>query len=144
MVRIISLSPTFAVAPQLTADDFAAVAAQGFKSVLCNRPDGEHPDQLSTAECATLAADAGLAFKALPLVMAMVLEPDTSAKTRAAVDALPAPVLAFCRSGTRSAMAWAATACQTEPVETVIASLKAADFEIPGLADELRARAATA
>ena len=138
MVRIVRLSPSFAVAGQLTAADFAELAAQGIKSVIGNRPDGEHPDQLSAAESEKLAKEHGMAFRYMPLVMADVLEPRTAAATQAAIDSLPAPVLAFCRSGTRSAMAWANTASQTQPVEAVVASLKAADFEIPGLEDALR------
>ena len=141
MTRIVRLSPSFAVAGQLTAADFDEIAAQGFKSVIANRPDGEHPDQLSAAETEQLAMERGMAFRYLPLVMAIVLDPATSAATQAAIDEMPGPVLAFCRSGTRSAMAWAATAAQTQPVDSVIASLKAADFEIAGLAEELKARA---
>ncbi len=142
MVRIACLSPSFAVAGELTAADFVEIQAQGFKAILANRPDGESATQLSAARTEQLAAEHGMAFRYLPLVMADVLEPRTSIETQAAIDAMPGPVLAFCRSGTRSAMAWAATASLTDPVAGVIAALKQADFEIPGLADELAARAA--
>ena len=142
MVRISQLSLTFAVAPQLMVDDFAALAAQGFKSVISNRPDGEVSMQLTAGEAATLAAAVGLQFRHLPLTMADVLEPAAAAATRAAISELPGPVLAFCKSGTRSAIVWAAAAAETEPVESVIAALKNADFEIPGLASELRVRSA--
>lgn len=142
MARIVRLTPNFAVAGELTAVDFAELKSQGFKSIIANRPDGESPTQLSAARTEELARENGMAFHYLPLVMAIVLDAKTSAATQAAIDTLPAPVLAFCRSGTRSAMAWAATISQTQPVETVIATLQKAEFEIPGLADELRARAA--
>lgn len=140
MVRIIRLSPSFAVAPQLNSADFAEVAAAGFKSVICNRPDGEGWGQPSAAACEQSAAAAGLAFRYLPLVMADVMEAQTSAATQAAIDAMPGPVLAFCRSGTRSAMAWAATTSKTTPIDSVLAALKQADFEIPGLDEALRNR----
>ena len=106
MTRIVRLSPSFAVAGQLTAADFDEIAAQGFKSVIANRPDGEHPDQLSAAETEQLAMERGMAFRYLPLVMSIVLDPATSAATQAAIDEMPGPVLAFCRSGTRSIVTW--------------------------------------
>lgn len=139
MVRIIRLSPTFAVAGQLSASDFPEIAAQGFKSIICNRPDGEQFLQLSTEKSEQMATAAGLSFRALPLLMGNVLDPATSKATQAAIDELPAPVLAYCRSGTRSAMAWAATISKTQPVDTVMGALQQAEFEIPGLADSLRA-----
>ena len=142
MVRVLSLSPTFAVAGQLAAGDFAILAKNGFKAVIANRPDGEEASQLSAAESEALAAAAGLQFRFLPLRMHDVLEPEAAAATRAAMTELPAPVLAFCKSGTRSAIAWAAASVETEPVESVVAALRTADFEIPGLASELRVRAA--
>jgi sulfide:quinone oxidoreductase len=72
-----------------------------------------------------------------------VFEPVTADATRGALNAMPSPILAFCRSGTRSAIAWAAAAATVAPVEDVIATLERADFAMPGLADELRARSAS-
>jgi sulfide:quinone oxidoreductase len=142
MMRVVHLTPDFAVASQLAASDFASLAAQGFKSILANRPDGEDPSQLSETQSRTAAEAAGLVFRFLPLHMADVLEPATAAATRDALNSMPGPILAFCRSGTRSAIAWAAAATQVAPVESVIDALERADFAIPGIADELRARAA--
>ena len=144
MVAIQRLSPAFAVAGQLAEADFAALAAQGFKSIIANRPDGEQWGQLTAASCEKLATAAGLQFRHLPLRMAETLEPQAAEATRAALAEMPSPVLAFCKSGTRSAIAWAAAAISHEPVETVIGHLEGAGFQIPGLASELRVRAALA
>ena len=143
MARIVRLSPGYAVAGELSAADFAEIKAQGFKSIIANRPDGESMTQLSAAQTEALALENGMAFKYLPLVMADVLEARTSTATKAAIETLPGPILAFCRSGTRSAMAWAGTMSKTQPVETVMAALTNANFEIPGLASELQSRSAT-
>ncbi len=142
MVRVVHLTPDFAVAGQLSEADFAELAALGFKSILANRPDGEEMRQLSAQRSQELAAAAGLEFQFLPLRMMDVLEPVTADATRAALNTMPGPILAFCKSGTRSAIAWAAAAAQVAPVESVIETLEQADFAIAGLADELRARAA--
>jgi uncharacterized protein (TIGR01244 family) len=140
MPRFTQLTPDFAVAGELTEANIAELAAAGFKSILANRPDGEAATQLSAARTQELAAAAGMRFHFLPLRMMDVLDPATSAAMRAALSTLPGPVLAFCRSGTRSAIAWAGAAATTQPVENVIATLDRANFPIAGLADELRAR----
>jgi sulfide:quinone oxidoreductase len=140
MVRVVQLTPEFAVAGELAEADFAELAAAGFKSILANRPDGEAMSQLSAARTKELAEAAGLQFQFLPLRMMDVLEPVTAEATRAALNSMPGPILAFCRSGTRSAIAWAGAAATVAPVEDVIATLERADFAIAGLADELRAR----
>lgn len=141
MIRVIELTPEFAVAGQLSEADFTDLAARGFKSILANRPDGEEASQLSASRSKELAEAAGLAFQFLPLRMTDVLEPVTADATRAALNAMPAPILAFCKSGTRSAIAWAAAAAKVAPIESVIETLERANFVIPGIADELRARA---
>ena len=141
MVHLVHLSPEFAVAGQLQPADFAEIAAQGFKSIVCNRPDGEDPAQISADVAEAAAVAAGLAFRHFPLRMPDVLDPVTADATKAMLDTLPGPILAYCRSGTRSAIAWAAAAVQVAPAEAVIEALQRADFVIPGLADELRTRA---
>jgi sulfide:quinone oxidoreductase len=140
MVRVISLTPEFAVAGQLVEADFQKLAAAGFKSILANRPDGEDVAQVSVARSKELAEAAGMQFQFVPLTMSDVLEPATAAATRAAMQSMPGPILAFCRSGTRSAIAWAAAVATVSPVEDAIAALEQTDFVIPGVADELRAR----
>ena len=142
MVEITSLSPAFAVAGQLDVADLAILASRGFKSVIANRPDGEGWGQPASADLEQLAAAAGLQFRYIPLRMADVLEPAAAEATRAAMTEMPAPILAFCKSGTRSAIAWAAAEVAQQPVETVIEALRQAKVDIPGLAGELRVRAA--
>jgi sulfide:quinone oxidoreductase len=140
MVRVVHLTPEFAVAGELAEADFAELAAAGFKSIVCNRPDGEAFLQLSAARTKELAEAAGLQFQFLPLRMMDVLEPATANATRAALNTMPGPILAYCKSGTRSAIAWAAAAATTATVEDVIATLERAGFANAGVAGELRAR----
>jgi uncharacterized protein (TIGR01244 family) len=92
----------FATAPQLIPADMAAVAAQGFKTVINNRPDGEGgPDQPLSADVQAAALAAGLQYHHLPVVAGQI----TPEQAKAMADILavaPEPVLAFCRSGARS------------------------------------------
>ena len=93
------------VAPQLAPEDMAAAAAQGFKRVVCNRPDGEGPGQPMGAEMKAAAQAAGLEFVHIPF--AGMPDAATADAVFAAVSGAAGPVLAYCRSGTRSVTAWA-------------------------------------
>lgn len=98
---IYPLTDTFAVAPQLAPDDMRAVADAGYKSVIINRPDGEGgDDQPASADVITAARAAGLAVEYQPVISG-ALTSDDVVRFRALLDTLPAPVLAYCRSGGR-------------------------------------------
>jgi uncharacterized protein (TIGR01244 family) len=95
----------FSVSPQLEVEDVAAAAAQGFRLILNNRPDGEEPGQPSGAQIEAAALAAGLAYAAVPIRG----RPGPSQITAAGqvLDAAGGPVLAYCRSGMRSIATWA-------------------------------------
>ena len=97
-----AIADTVCVAPQLTPDAMAEVARLGFKSVINNRPDFEHgPDQPSNAAIEAAALAAGLVYRFLP-VDGGWQSPEQIAAFAVLLKELPAPVLAFCRSGARS------------------------------------------
>jgi uncharacterized protein (TIGR01244 family) len=93
------------VAPQLAPADMAAAAQQGFVRVVCNRPDSEGPGQPSGGAMNAAAQAAGLEFVHIPF--AGMPDAATADAVFAAVSEAPGPVLAYCRSGTRSVTAWA-------------------------------------
>ena len=98
------LFPDVWVAPQIDPADLPALAGQGLRRIISHRPDGEDPGQPSAAEMSAAALAAGLEFVHAP-VSGM---PGEDA-VRVTADALEdgAPMLMFCRSGTRSTFAWA-------------------------------------
>lgn len=96
------LSADLAVAPQLDADAMRWAALNGFKSIVNNRPDFEGgPDQPTSAAVEAAAKAAGLHYAWLPVLPA-VQTPDEIARFALLLAKLPKPVLAFCRTGTRS------------------------------------------
>ena len=100
-VPVNSLTDSFAVAPQLSPEDMPAVAAAGFKSVIINRPDFEGgPDQPRAADVMKAAEAAGLQVEYQPVVSGAMTADDV-ARFAELLDVLPAPVLAYCRTGTR-------------------------------------------
>lgn len=99
------LDSTTLVAGQIFPEDIPAIAALGVTAVVNNRPDGEEPGQPLNAEIEAAARAAGLDYRYIPVVGGF---PDESvAQMKAALDAADGKLLAFCRSGARSAHLWA-------------------------------------
>jgi uncharacterized protein (TIGR01244 family) len=96
------LSPDVSVAPQLAPEAMAALAEAGFKSVINNRPDFEGgTDQPTSAQMEQAAEAAGLVYAFLPVAPGYQ-SPEEVARFAELLATLPRPILAFCRSGTRS------------------------------------------
>ncbi len=96
------LSAGVCVAGQLETSAMAWAAQAGFRSVINNRPDFEAgPDQPTSAAMQKAAEAAGLAYAFLPVHPA-VQTPQEIARFAELLRELPTPILAFCRSGTRS------------------------------------------
>ena len=81
------------VVAQVTPEDVPDLAMTGFRAIICNRPDGEGPDQPTHEEVAASAAAAGLALRCLPVNSGMVSDADAAA-FGATLRELPEPVLA--------------------------------------------------
>ena len=97
-----AIADQLSVAPQLMPDAMAELARLGFKSVINNRPDFEHgPDQPTSAQVEAAALAAGLQYRHLP-VDGGWQSPEQIAEFARLLAELPAPGLAFCRSGARS------------------------------------------
>ncbi|KQV98346.1 TIGR01244 family sulfur transferase [Rhizobacter sp. Root1221] len=95
------LSDTVCAAGQLDPAAMAWAAANGFKSVINNRPDFEHgPDQPTNASIEAAAQAAGLQYVFLP-VAGGYQSPEEIAQFAELLESLPKPILAFCRSGAR-------------------------------------------
>ena len=100
MADIRQVTKDFAVAPQIAPADMALAAGQGFVLVINNRPDGEAPDQPDSAQMEAAAKAAGLAYVHIPVRGGPT--PDQVEAVADAISGAKGPVLAFCRSGTRS------------------------------------------
>ena len=102
------LSPKCSVSPQIQPDQIEQLAADGFKAIINNRPDGEGPDQPSSDQLEAAARRHGLAYHHIPVVPGEATEADARAFA-AAVEEADGPVVAFCRTGNRAAALWKAT-----------------------------------
>ena len=106
-MTIYRLSDRCAVAGQIQPQDVEALSAQGFKTIICNRPDGEDAGQPTAEEIAQACEAHDIAFHLIPVFHGGV-SMDTVSQFRDAVDSSAGPVLAYCRSGQRSSVLWQA------------------------------------
>jgi len=141
MPKITQLEPDIAVAPQLSAADFAELAARGFRSVVDIRPDGEAQDQLPNALAAAAAYRHDLAFRYLPVRSLNVTDDDVvGAFTRLVAD-LPAPILFYCGTSTRCTTLWVQAAAPRLGVDQVLGVARANGYELEFLRGLLQERA---
>lgn len=124
-----ALSARYAAAPQLGLDDFAAARAAGYVMVICHRPDDEEPGQLTMAQASEAAAAQGLMFRAAPY--AGGLTQDAYDATMKAMAQANGPILAYCRSGTRSTIAWAfVEASRGAQIEAIVHAASAQGYDL--------------
>ncbi len=137
MDTIIYITPTFAVTAALAPEDFADVAALGFKGVISNRPDGEEAQQMHGRVEAAHAWRHGLKFAHVPAAKLDLFTDPVVEGMADAIRAIDGPILAHCKSGVRSAIVWAAASARSQSVDCVIAALDAAGFDLDFLRDDL-------
>jgi uncharacterized protein (TIGR01244 family) len=141
MLKVTYITPSFAVAPALDPTDFARIAELGFRTVINNRPDGEERNQPLSHDLRTHAESGGLAYRHIPTHKSDVF---TDPVVEAMADALqnaPEPILAHCKSGLRSAIAWAAASARGVPVDQILKSLASAGFDLGFIRDDLDSQA---
>jgi uncharacterized protein (TIGR01244 family) len=117
------------VSGQIAADDVAKLAEQGVTVLVNNRPDGEEPGQPLAADIEEAAAQAGIAYHFVPIIRG-IGPADVEEMQKAWREAESGKLLAFCRSGRRSAYACAlAQRDEGTPTDDVIQQLNQAGFD---------------
>ena len=101
------LTDSVYASPQIGIAEVAEAKALGIALIVNNRPEGESDDQTPGGEIEAAALAAGIAYVAIPVTHAGFSEPQVVAMRQALARAGDAPVLAYCRSGTRSTLLWA-------------------------------------
>lgn len=144
MTQLRRIDETISVAPQIMPEDLPRLAEQGFAVVINNRPDKEEIGQPSSATIRDAAEAAGLGYVAIPTTMGGMSSKQVEAMADALVGA-KGPVLAFCRSGTRSCNLWAlAEASRGGDPATLTAKAAGAGYDISGIRPLLDALAGRA
>ncbi len=127
MLNPIVVSDTLTVAPQPEPTDMAVLAEQGYTTVVCNRPDGETPDQPTMADMAQAAEAAGLRFVRYPVNPNTFPGDDLDGLGR--VFNSGDKVFAYCRTGTRCTNLWVATQAGADR-DAAVAHARALGFDL--------------
>jgi len=133
-MQIHKLTEQLSVAAQISSQDIAELATAGFRSLINNRPDGEVDGQPASALLASVAASHGLDYRYLPVVSGQLSEQNV-VDFAEALRSLPSPVLAFCRTGTRSCTLWALQA--TGDADAVLDTARQAGYDLQTLRSRL-------
>jgi uncharacterized protein (TIGR01244 family) len=137
-MKIRRIDDRVSVSPQIDPADVTELAAQGFAAIINNRPDHEEAGQPEGEPIRLVAETMGLAYTAIPVAGGFSHEQVDA--MRAALDAATGPVLAFCRSGTRSTNLWAlAEAKAGGDPEAIVAKAAAAGYDLSGIRPALDA-----
>ena len=115
------LSDSYAVSPQILPEHAAELAAQGFTTVICNRPDAEVPGEIASAEIRKAVEAAGMTYVVNPLSPG-ALSMDLIDTQRAAIDGATGKVFAYCASGNRSSILWALAMAGRMPTDELISA----------------------
>jgi len=135
-MKLAYVSEKFAVSPQLAPRDMRGLADAGFKVLICNRPDGEEPNQPTVASMREAAEAVGLAFHHIPVSGGEF--PQVAIKAFATVrEEADGKVLAFCRTGTRSITLDALANVENETADARIERAERAGYVLSGLRDRL-------
>lgn len=132
-----TLNENLSLADQLTAEDLPGIVEQGFKTVICNRPDEEGEAHLSAAQAQAQLSAAGVTFHYLPVNGAAITDQDV-ADHAALLEKAQGPVLTYCRTGTRCAKLWALA--QTGATDELITQVAATGLSIEDLRERLNQR----
>jgi sulfide:quinone oxidoreductase len=131
------LTPFIAVAPQLQPADMGTLAAAGFRCVINNRPDSEGEGQPLSAEMEAAAVASGLEYHHLPVIPGQISDEQVSAFTTL-LGEVRGPVLAFCRTGTRSTSLWALSEARHLDPQVILETAQGAGYDLSGLSARLQ------
>lgn len=128
------LSPELSVSPQIRAEDVRAIAEAGYRTLICNRPDGEGNDQPLFREIAERAREQGLEAHYLPVESGKVTD-EQAREFGALLARAPKPVLAWCRTGTRSTTLWALSQAQAGALSLpqIVEQASQAGYDLQGV-----------
>jgi len=133
------LTDYLSVSPQIALEDMPAIAAAGFGTVICNRPDSEVLPALHATRMAEAAEAAGLTFVINPAVHSGMTA-DLIERQKRAIEASQKPVLAYCQSGTRCTVIWMLSEAATTPADDLIDIAAKAGYPLHALKPQLEAQ----
>ena len=135
-MQLKSVNREFWVADQITAQDLPEIAHQGIRTILCNRPDGEGADQPNIIEIQQVAIQFGIQVEYLPVVSGKVYD-EQAQQFKQCYQQAAKPLLAYCRTGTRSITLWALSQVAEQSLDQMLLTGKGLGYDLQGLVPRL-------
>lgn len=121
-MKLRKLTDQYSVTGQFTVADVAEAARDGFRGIVCARPDGEEPGQTPAEEIEKAAIAAGLTFESIPVPTGTMPTKEDAARMKVVLHGVDGPVLGYCRSGTRAALLWGMAQAGLMPDAQILAA----------------------
>jgi len=128
-VEIRKLTESFSVSPQISLSDIADIAALGYKTIFCNRPDQESPDQISIKDIELEAQKFSINVVFQPVVSGQIYDAQVSDFYSNFVNS-DKPILACCRTGTRCSILWTLSHAGKKDFNELLLKTSAAGYEL--------------
>ena len=137
MMQIQTITPDYAVSPQIDPSDIEMIKEAGFTTIICNRPDTENPPELWSESIEDHVRAAGLAWVFNPIDGGGMTMENVSAQADAVTNST-GPVFAYCRSGNRSSVVWALGQARAQvPIDDILAATAGAGHMLDHLRPQL-------
>ena len=135
-MEIRKITPAYFVSPQISVEDVPAIAAAGIKTVVCNRPDSEITGAQQAGKIEEAVRAAGLEFVLNPFDNTTMTS-DHMTLQREVLAGTQDPVLAYCRTGTRSTVVWAMGQAGSMSVHDILEAAENAGYQLAGMQRQL-------
>lgn len=132
------ITDDYAVSTQISPISLADIKEAGFRTIMCNRPDGEEEGQPSFAEITQAAEAEGLRTAHIPFVGRNLSQEDIQSFLELR-NTMPGPVFAYCKSGTRCATLWAYAMSNSMQTADIMEATKRAGYDLSALEPHLNA-----
>ena len=132
----IQIHENFSVSEQVTLDEIKSLANDGVKVLICNRPDGEEPNQITCAEIKAAAEANGINFVHIPVPGRIIPEAALEEFVKA-IDGCTDKIHAYCRTGTRSSIFWGLSHARSNSADEVLAKAQSLGINLTAVADQI-------
>jgi len=132
----IQIDDKLSISDQITIDDVKELADEGVKILMCNRPDGEEPNQLTCAQVKAAADENGMQFVHIP-VSGRDIPYEVLEKFTTTLDSCSEKIHAYCRTGTRSSFFWGLHMANKNSTNEILAKAESLGFSLAPIADKI-------
>ncbi len=135
-MKKIQINDNFSVSEQIALDEIKHLADDGVKVLICNRPDGEEPNQITCAEIKAAAEANGINFIHIPVPGREIPESALEEFVKV-IDGCEDKIHAYCRTGTRSSIFWGLSHARSNSADEVLAKAESLGINLTPVADQI-------